>query len=672
MNRAERRRQRKQAEKTAKTSSSLQSTNPATASQQQAIQQTLNSAMQHHTAGRLAEADGLYRQVLQTDSNQPVAMHLLGVIAHQVGDDEVAVDLISKAIDIEPDYAEAHNNLGLALQALGRSDDAATSYRKAITIKPGFAEAFNNLGNALRNLGKPDDAVTQYRQAISLNAGYAEAHNNLGFALHDMGAFDEAVTSFRKAIALKPEYAEAHFNIGNALKSAGELTEAIASYRTAISIKPNYADAYNNLGNAFQDLEELDDATASYEQAISVMPDFAEAHNNLCEVLEMTNATEALRDAVTRARHNCPDDPSLALAQAQLLKRDGDYAAARTILEAMGPDVTVAGVPEARAYLLGELCDRLGDADAAYKFFSEGNRLSRQSPDGQRVDGKNYVTQIDRLAKRFTSDWVKDWQPAKSTDGRADPVFLVGFPRSGTTLLDTILRSHHAINVVEEMPIVQHARAALDQFSGGYPDGLANLDSAQLTELRQVYFAELDKHLETDTPSHIVVDKLPLNAIDAGFIHRIFPNARFVFALRHPCDCVLSCFMQNFEINEAMANFLDLKDAAQLYDKVMTLWQHYQTVLPLQVHTIRYETLIEAFEETLTPLLEFLDVGWDEGVRDYAETAHRRRKIATPSYNQVTQPLYTRARGRWERYREQMQPVLPTLLTWAKTFDYDE
>lgn len=628
--------------------------------------------MQHHTAGRLAEADGLYRQVLQTDSTQPVAMHLLGLIAHQVGEGDVAVDLISKAIAIEPDYAEAHNNLGLALQGLGRTDDAVTSYRKAIAIRPGFAEAFNNLGNALRNLGKPDDAITQYQQAISLNAEYAEAHNNLGFVLHDMEAFDEAVTSYRKAIALKPEYAEAHFNIGNALKSAGELTEALASYRTAIVLKPDYADAYNNLGNAFQDLEDLDNATASYEQALSVMPDFAEAHNNLCEVLEMTNATEALRVAVTRARHDCPDDPNLALAQAQLLKRDGDYAAARTILETMRPDVSVAGVPEARAYLLGELCDRLGDTDAAYNFFSEGNRLSKESPEGRRVDGKNYVAQIDRLTNRFTSDWVKSWQTADCNDGRTEPVFLVGFPRSGTTLLDTILRSHNAINVVEEMPIVQQARAALDRLPGGYPDGLANLESAQLTELRSAYFSEMDKHLEAGTRSPVVVDKLPLNAIDAGFIHRIFPDARFVFALRHPCDCVLSCFMQNFEINDAMANFLDLEDAALLYDKVMTLWQHYQIVLPLKVHTVRYETLIEVFDETLTPLLEFLDVGWDEGVRDYAETAHRRRKIATPSYNQVTQPLYTRARGRWERYRDNMQPVLPTLLTWAKNFDYDE
>ena len=191
-------------------------------------------------------------------------------------------------------------------------------------------------------------------------------------------------------------------------------------------------------------------------------------------------------------------------------------------------------------------------------------------------------------------------------------------------------------------------------------------------ELRQIYFAELNQHLDMNDDAVVLIDKLPLNIIAAGLIHRIFPEARFVFAQRHPCDCVLSCFMQNFALNDAMANFLDLEDAARLYDKVMTLWLQYQSALPLQVHTVCYEILIEDFEETLTPLLDFLGVDWDEGLRDYTETAYRRGKIKTPSYNQVTQPLYTHARGRWQRYRQHLQPVLPLLLPWAERFGYGE
>ena len=205
---------------------------------------------------------------------------------------------------------------------------------------------------------------------------------------------------------------------------------------------------------------------------------------------------------------------------------------------------------------------------------------------------------------------------------------------------------------------------AIGRFPGRFSDGLAEIDSGQLTELRKIYFAELDQHLEPESRPEIIVDKLPLNSIEAGLIHRIFPRARFLFSLRHPYDCVLSCFMQNFKLNGAMANFQDLEGAAIMYNKVMGLWQQYQAVLPLEVHTVRYESLIEGFEETLMPLFDFLDVGWDDGVCDYIETAYRRGKINTPSYNQVIQPLYTRSRGRWERYREQMQPVLPLLLPW--------
>ena len=239
-------------------------------------------------------------------------------------------------------------------------------------------------------------------------------------------------------------------------------------------------------------------------------------------------------------------------------------------------------------------------------------------------------------------------------------------------MLDSILRSHAAISVVEERDTVQSVQSALERLPGGYPDGLAEFDSDHLAELRQIYFTELDKHLEPDDRSAVVVDKLPLNTVHAGLIHRIFPQARFLFAQRHPCDCVLSCFMQNLRLNDAMANFLDLEDAARLYDKVMTLWQQYQAVLPLAVHTVRYESLVEAFEETVAPVLDFLGVDWDDAIKNYAETARQRGRIKTPSYNQVTQPIYTRARGRWERYREHMQPVSPTLLLWAKHFGYDE
>ena len=489
--------------------------NPETLTTQQAI----DLALRHHAAGRLSEAESIYQRILQTDPNQPAALHLLGVIAHQMGKNDVAVDLITKALAIAPSLAEAQSNLGLALQGLGRLEEAVASYRKALAIKPDYAEAHNNLGNALTELGQSEEAVASFCKALAIRPNYAEAHNNLGIALHGLGKINEAVASYHKSLAIAPDYADALYN--------------------------------------------------------------------LCEAFEGANDTEGLRETVNKARQNCPEDPRFALREAQLLKRDGEYESARAVLETAGEGGGDANFLRVRTHLLGELCDRLGDSHAAYGYFSEGNSRSKDTPEAKQADGGIYVARIDALAERFTSDWVSSWQNFECTDDRPDPVFLIGFPRSGTTLLDSILNSHRAITVVEEKPTVRNMRHSLEQLPGGCPDGLAALDASHLASLRQVYFAELDKHLEPRDRSAMIVDKLPLNAVEAGLIHRIFPQARFVFAQRHPCDCVLSCFMQSFGINTAMTNFLDLEDAARLYDRVMALWRQYGTVLPLEHHPIK-------------------------------------------------------------------------------------
>ena len=211
-----------------------------------------------------------------------------------------------------------------------------------------------------------------------------------------------------------------------------------------------------------------------------------------------------------------------------------------------------------------------------------------------------------------------------------------------------------------------------EALTGGYASGLRDIDARQVESLRQVYFTELDNHVPASERSSLVIDKLPLNLVQAGLIHRIFPHARFLFAERHPCDSVLSCFMRAFKINEGMIHFLDLSDAAKLYDRVMSLWTLYRDKHPLSVHTVRYETLISDFEGTVSPCLQFLGLDWDDGVRNYVETAKRRGRISTPSYNQVTQALYSDASGRWQRYRKHLEPVLPVLQPWAERMGYGD
>ena len=614
----------------------------------QNIARALQAAMQSHGRGDLAAAEAGYKAILARQPHHPAALQLLGVVTQQSGNTPEAITLIEEALRIAPNYAEAHFNLGNVLKASERLEAAAAAFEKAATLQPNFADAHANLGATLQLLGRHEAALASCQKAAELRPESPLAHNNLGAVLHRLGRPDESLTHYRRALDLAPDYAEAHCNRGAALVH----------------------------------LDRLGEGRVCFERALAIKPDYVQAHANLAELFEKANDREALRTAVADAKRSCPADLRIALREAWLLKRDKAYAEARDLLEdpALLADAKQQAFDNrylmARAHLLGDLCDRLDDPAAAFAYFQEGNDLNRESHHAQQFSPEKPMREIEALTAQFTTEWVAGWRPLTPGDKQPDPVFLVGFPRSGTTLLDSILRSHSAIAVVEEQPTLVRLRDRLAALGRSYPDdgcgeGLAELEQSELDDLRSAYFSELLRHLEPEEQGRLIVDKLPLNATQAGLIHRVLPRAKFIFAKRHPCDCVLSCFLREFELNDHMANFLDFADSAQFYDKVMTLWQSYRRLLPLEVHEVVYESLIQDFEATLKPLLAFLELDWDPALHDYAETARRRKRIHTPSYNQVTQPLYQDARYRWERYRKEMAPALPVLEPWARTFGYE-
>ena len=249
------------------------------------VRKILQAAMGHHQAGRLAEAQALYRQILQLQPDHPDALHYLGVMAYQAGRYEIAVEHINQAIGANPSNPEFHVSLGNALMELGQLDNAAASYRKALSWQPDFSVAHNNLGLVLWNQRKLDDAVASFRKALSFGND-AEAHNNLGNALMEQGKLGEAAASYRNALSLKPNDAQTHCNFGTVLQEQGKLDEAVASYRKALSLRPDFAMAYSNLGHAFQEQGKLDEAVASYRKALSFNPEYAEAHRNLGNALQ--------------------------------------------------------------------------------------------------------------------------------------------------------------------------------------------------------------------------------------------------------------------------------------------------------------------------------------------------------------------------------------------------
>jgi len=593
----------------------------------------LMDAVRLHQQGRLDKAAVLYDRILRADPRHPDALHLSGLVAHQRGDPHRAQERIAAAIRVKDTQPAFHNSLGTVLLALDRAGEAAVCFRRALEFDPGYAEAHNNLGNALQQAGRLEDAVASYRHALQWRPGYAEAYYNQGRALHALDDLPAAADCYRRAVDAKPDY-------GKALKS---------------------------LGDVLGQLGRTDEAAAQYLRALDVAPGDAENHAALAALWERSSAlTEALAKAEEALRLD-PGNVRAVVTAARCERRLGRPEDGLTRLQGFD---TGRLEDEARAYLLFEMAaihDRLGDYRRAFDVYADANRLNARSPHARRVDREAYPRLIERLRSRFTPDWVNTWTPSVA-DKASPPVFLIGFPRSGTTLLDQILDAHPALHTMEEKPAIDVVKKAVEKLTGGYPDALASLTAEDTAKLRRVYLAEVASFMG-GVPQGILVDKMPLNTIEVGLIHRLFPRAKILLALRHPCDVVLSGFMQAFKPNAAMVHFGDLADTARFYASVMGLWRRYADVLPLDVLTTRYEDLVTDFEAETRRVLAFLELPWDDSVLTYAERA-KSRAIATPSYHQVVQPIYARSVGRWRNYREQMADVLPLLRPFVDAFGY--
>jgi protein O-GlcNAc transferase len=297
------------------------------------IQQAFDLALQLHKAGRLHEAENLYRQILAREPAHFGALRLLGVLANQAGHRDIAVDLLRRAIVLDPNSPDAHSDLGNALKSRGQLDDAIAAHRRAIALKPDFPEAHNNLGNALKEKRQFDDAINAYRRAIALRPDYAAAYCNLGSALKDNGRLDDAIAAYREAIVRDPNLAEAHNNLGNALLDKGQLDEAISAYRRAIALMPNYAAAFSNLGNALGDKGQFDEAIAACQQTVTLQPGNAEGYTNLGNALRnagrLDDAIAVFREAIAFSPHSAEGFANLGNALREMGQLDDAISACR-------------------------------------------------------------------------------------------------------------------------------------------------------------------------------------------------------------------------------------------------------------------------------------------------------------------------------------------------------
>jgi len=661
----------------------------------------LNAAVQHLQSGDLGAAEARCHSILEHTPNQFAALNLLGAIAMHSGKSDAAVDFFRKSTAANPAFFDAHLNLGNALRFVGDLDGAGSAFLSCLSIQPDDALLHLSLGTVLLEQGLTEEAVAAFRKAVALAPDDANAHCNLGNALMANGDLAPAVESFRAALVRAPRHEEALSNLGLTLKELGQLDEAAATLRSVVTLTPGVAEAHNNLGVVLRHQRHLEDALATFRTALRLQPDLIEAHNNIGHTLfemddvdgaitafrealathpddigtltnlagigERANRLDVARPAIEQGLALAPDDPSLHLLAAQCERRDGDLDSAISRLENLHAQGLRPRVAIDIEYELGQLHDRQDNADAAFTHFAKANQLSADFPPHQMVDKHEFSSLIDSTCALLTPEWRQSWRESSAVpDTRQAPVFMLGFPRSGTTLTQQILASHPALTTLDEKPTIDAVLAQIP----GYPNALADLGADQIASLRQTYFEAVAACVDADTSAAPVIDKMPLNIAYIPLIMRLFPEARIILNVRHPMDACLSCFMQNFIINSAMANFFTLEDTAALYAKTMGLWQTGVEVLTPDYHVVRYEQLVDDFDTETKSLLDFLGVEWDPAVHDYAAHARSAGRIFTPSYQQVTEPIYERARYRWQRYANDLKQIEAPLKPFIEDFGY--
>jgi len=598
----------------------------------------------------------------------------LGNARHDHGDLAGAAASLRRAIALKADFAEAHDSLGAALQDAGQPADAAASFRRALELRPDFAEAHGNLGNALVDLGQIEDAVHHYRRMLELRPDLAEAHNNLGNALLSLRRFEEAATSYRRALALRPNAPGAHANLGNALHALGRPQEALTHCRRALELEPDSAEAALLKGNALFDLGLLDEAAASYARALELEPGYTEAHIAAGKVLRqigrIAEAEESCRKALELATDSCealvllgeiqadrgrfddaeqlfrrviaitPDQPEAWAGLARNRKMQPDAAWLAAAQRLLGKSVGLGQEINLR-YALGKYFDDVQDFDNAFSSYRLANELKKRG--APRYDGARLARRVDQIIALYDADWLRRAR-AQGNESRR-PVFIVGMPRSGTTLTEQILASHpHAFGCGElrfwHTACVDYESSALRGVEG-----------------REAIAAAADKYLSLlagfSADASRVIDKMPANFMNLGLIYAALPHARILHMRRNPLDTGLSIYFQILSNTHTYAN--DLGDIAHYFTQYSRLMAHWRaTLADGTILEVPYEKLVADPEPWIREIVQFVGLPWDPRCLDFHETE---RTVITASNWQVRQRISTSATGRWRNYERYLGPL---------------
>jgi len=582
--------------------------------------------------GKFKEAELSYRKAIELNPDYAKAHLNLGVILRDLGKSKEAELSYRKAIELNPDSAKAHLNHGLILQDLGKLQDAELSYRKAIELKHDYAEAYLNLGNILRNLRKLDDAELSYRKVVELNPNYAIAHSNLGVILKDLGKLQDAELSYRKAIELNPNYAIAHSNLGVIFANLGKLQDAELSYRKAIELNPNYADAHLNLGNILRKLGKLHYAEISTLKAIELNPNCADAYLNLGNIFRNLGK---LQDAEIFYRKAIKIDPDCAKAyfSLSLIKYSDEDSLwqnqlfSKAILNNKSKTEQI-DICFARANILHK--DKKYEESCRYLKMANKLKLIIQPSNVESLIAKSKELLIESNKKVINK---------KEKRNSHESIFIVGMPRSGSTLLESILSMSNDVYDLGETNILEEAF-------------LECKNSEQNINLSELYL----KKVYEKTNLNITTNKNLYNYRYAGIICNQIPKAKIIHCFRHPLDNILSIYRENFYGGNQYSS--SLIDCAKVYLNHEELMTAYKKRFRSKIYNLNYDSLVFKPNQEIRSLISWLGWKWDN---KYQSPHLNPRSVSTASAVQVRSPINSKSVGGWMNYKSMLKPAIEIL-----------
>ena len=549
------------------------------------------------------------------DQLKPPKAEIQSVFAlYSNGQIQEALDAVETLTKDYPNEPLLYNISGACYKEIGQLEEAFKSFQKAVALKPDYAEAQYNLGVTIHELGQVDSAIKCYEKALAIQHAYPNAHNNLGQILLESGQPDAAMNHFEWAVAYQPEFSEAHNNLGSSLLALRQVNTAVTHYEKAIAIKPDYQLAYNNLGIAYQRLGEIDKAFKSFERALAIKSDYAKAHHNLSSLKKYTKS-----------------DKQIVEMESLLSIKDLSQSDRIFICFAL-----------AKAY------EDLGKQEELFKVLHEGNQLRKKELKYSIEKSENHNSIIKKL---FNSSP----KPLSNQASTIRPIFIVGMLRSGTSVVEQIISSHHEVYGAGELKNL--TQIIIPILREHLTNDKKKLSKKTFLSIRKQYLESLSRF---NTSENVITDKWPLNFRSIGFILSAIPEAKIIHLKRDARATCWSIYKHYFSDtgNGWAYNFDDLAEFYKLYSELMRYWHE---MFPGKVYDISYEDLTTNQEDETRKLLEYCELEWDQNCLDFHKN---KRAVDTASVLQVRQKMYQGSSEAWKEHEEYLQPLIKALSSY--------